>query len=398
MSARSSNGIQQQQQPNTTPQRLQSTPWFHGKISREEAEMLLVPPYDGMFLVRESTNFPGDYTLCVSFGGRVEHYHIIYRDHHLTIDEEEMFETLGQLVEHYQNDADGLCTSLTIPVPKKGNPEVCFDTKDFQNAGWVIPNDDVKLGDVLGKGEFGDVLLGYWHGTKVAVKTLKDPHAVQMFLTEASVMASLRHPNLVQLMGVVLDGPSSRISLVTEYMGKGDLAHFLRSRGRQQITKKDQLNFSRDCCAGMAHLEAKKVVHRDLASRNVLLSDEMVAKVCDFGLARDLTFVGDASKLPIKWTAPEALKDSRCFSNKSDMWSFGILLWEIYSFGQAPYRRIALCDVVKFVEKGYRMEAPENCPAEIHEIIRQTWDAVPENRPTFAELLARFESLRTAYV
>ncbi|CAG2163597.1 unnamed protein product [Oppiella nova] len=372
--------------------KLNAMHWFHGKITRDEAEALLMPRADGLFLVRESTNFPGDYTLCVCFNNRVEHYRVIYKDNKLTIDEEEYFENLSQLVDHYIADADGLCTTLRVSVPKSGSFEFSVDSKAFEAAGWVIKMHDLKLGEILGKGEFGDVLLGSLRGQKVAVKKLKDSSkAAQDFLTEASLMTSLRHKNLVQLLGVVFDGPS--ICLITEFMAKGSLVDYLRSRGRHHVTKKDQINFATDTCAGMSYLESKHVVHRDLAARNVLISEDCIAKVCDFGLARDETFNLEGGKFPIKWTAPEALRHNK-FSNKSDMWSFGILLWEIYSFGRVPYPRIPLADVVKHVEKGYRMEAPDGCPVEVYEIMKHSWDLEPEKRPTFSVVFKKLDHLK----
>ncbi|XP_055375144.1 tyrosine-protein kinase CSK [Condylostylus longicornis] len=371
--------------------KLNAMPWFHGSISRDEAEHLLQPREDGLFLVRESTNFPGDYTLCVCYQGKVEHYRVKYLENKLTIDDEEYFENLGQLVAHYEKDADGLCTQLIKCLPKKGKQEFCINSKEFADKGWVIPESDLQLRESIGKGEFGDVMLGILRNEKVAVKMLKDDGAAQKFLAEASVMTTLEHENLVKFIGLVFT--TKHIYLVTEYMSKGSLVDYLRSRGRQHITKKDQINFAYDTCSGMEYLEAKKVVHRDLAARNVLISENCVAKVSDFGLAREECYNLEVGKLPIKWTAPEALKGGR-FSNKSDMWSFGILLWEIYSFGRVPYPRIPLADVVKHVEVGYKMEAPEGCPPEIYEMMRQAWDLNPSKRPTFSELKVKLLQLK----
>ncbi|XP_022216318.2 tyrosine-protein kinase Abl [Drosophila obscura] len=373
--------------------KLNAMPWFHGSITRDEAEHLLQPREDGLFLVRESTNFPGDYTLCVCFQSKVEHYRVKYLENKLTIDDEEYFENLGQLVAHYEADADGLCTQLIKCLPKLGKQEFCINSKDFVDKGWVIPEAELQLRESIGKGEFGDVLLGILRNEKVAVKMLKDEGAVQKFLAEASVMTTLEHDNLVKFIGLVFT--SKHLYLVTEYMSKGSLVDYLRSRGRQHITKKDQIIFAFDTASGMEYLEAKKVVHRDLAARNVLISEDCVAKVSDFGLAREECYNLDVGKLPIKWTAPEALKNGR-FSNKSDMWSFGILLWEIYSFGRVPYPRIPLADVVKHVEVGYKMEAPEGCPPEIYEMMRQAWDLNPAKRPTFAELKVKLQLLNNA--
>ncbi|XP_002017093.2 uncharacterized protein LOC6591741 [Drosophila persimilis] len=373
--------------------KLNAMPWFHGSITRDEAEHLLQPREDGLFLVRESTNFPGDYTLCVCFQSKVEHYRVKYLENKLTIDDEEYFENLGQLVAHYEADADGLCTQLIKCLPKLGKQEFCINSKDFVDKGWVIPEAELQLRESIGKGEFGDVMLGILRNEKVAVKMLKDEGAVQKFLAEASVMTTLEHDNLVKFIGLVFT--SKHLYLVTEYMSKGSLVDYLRSRGRQHITKKDQIIFAFDTASGMEYLEAKKVVHRDLAARNVLISEDCVAKVSDFGLAREECYNLDVGKLPIKWTAPEALKNGR-FSNKSDMWSFGILLWEIYSFGRVPYPRIPLADVVKHVEVGYKMEAPEGCPPEIYEMMRQAWDLNPAKRPTFAELKVKLQLLNNA--
>jgi c-src tyrosine kinase len=261
-----------------------------------------------------------------------------------------------------------------------------MDAKAFLDGGWAISRKDIELQESLGKGEFGEVRLGLLRGEKVAVKILKDSSiAAEKFLAEASLMTSLKHPNLVQLLGVVMDG--STIYLVTEYMSKGSLLDYLRSRGRLHVTKTDQINFAYDTCAGMEYLERRKVVHRDLAARNVLISEDGVAKVADFGLAwREESVISEMSgKLPIKWTAPEALKKNK-FSNKSDMWSFGVLLWEIYSFGRVPYPRILLSDVVRRIEHGYVMEIPEGCPQAIYDLMRRSWNLVWDLRPSFAEV------------
>ncbi|XP_052283250.1 tyrosine-protein kinase CSK-like isoform X2 [Dreissena polymorpha] len=376
---------------------LHAMPWFHGKIGREKATSLLNPMKDGLFLVRESVNFPGDYTLSVCCASKIEHYRIIYKNNKLTIDEEVFFDNLPQLVEHYMNDADGLCTRLLMPLQKQGGSFFSVSPEDFESGGWTLSFNELTMGELVGKGEFGDVHKGLFKGEPVAIKKLKDDNrAAQAFLQEASLMTSVRHPNLVSLIGIVQE---DTIYLVLEYMGKGNLVEYLRSRGRSVITKKDQINFATDTCNGMSYLETRKLVHRDLAARNVLVNEEGTAKVSDFGLANRIDYnpaqVG--GKFPIKWTAPESLRDNK-FTSKSDMWSFGILLWEIYSFGRVPYPRIPLSDVVMHVERGYRMEAPEGCPPEIYQIMTDAWKKDPVTRPTFAAVLKRLQELQSVTV
>ncbi|CAI9720294.1 tyrosine-protein kinase CSK isoform X3 [Octopus vulgaris] len=374
---------------------LQTMPWFHGKITRQEAEDLLKMMEDGLFLLRESQNYPGDYTLCVCHQRKVEHYHIVYCNNKLTIDKEVFFDSLPHLVEHYEKDADGLCTRLSKPLWKTGNNFTTVNFKDFERGGWVINAEFLEIKEPIGKGEFGDVYKGCYNQQLVAVKQLKDRNrAAQTFLKEASVMTSMRHPNLVQLIGVVL---GENIFLVTEFMGKGNLVEYLRSRGRSVITKRDQINFATDTCAGMAYLEAKNLVHRDLAARNVLVHEDGTAKVSDFGLAKFESFSQEGGRFPIKWTAPEAIRKN-VFTSKSDVWSFGILLWEIYSFGRVPYPRIPLAEVVRHVERGYRMETPDGCPPEIYRIMRHTWDMEPNHRPLFQDILNMLHNLRATTV
>ncbi|XP_041980474.1 tyrosine-protein kinase CSK isoform X2 [Aricia agestis] len=429
-------------------------PWHHGAISRERAEALLSGSPDGVFLVRESTNFPGDHTLCVRFRGRVEHYRVKWatapdtQNQRLTIDDEEFFDHMSDLVQHYLKDADGLCTKLerwlpkSSPTPNGANNNVLPPTfpphpqpppypptpsvsgaaqfphayappdhtdgplpHKFVESRWVINERDLEIRENIGKGEFGDVMLGILNGTqKVAVKILKDREAASKFRAEASVMASLKHENLVRLLGCVVFSTNGSTCIVTEHCAQGSLLDYLRSRGRHYVTQLDQINFAYDACCGMEYLERSRVVHRDLAARNVLISAEGTAKVADFGLARPDSAPDDPAdalrvqaKLPIKWTAPEALKYNK-FSNKSDMWSFGILLWEIYSFGRVPYPRIPLAEVVRHVERGYRMEAPDGCPAGPYELMRAAWHADPAARPTFAHTRLRLAAERSATV
>lgn len=278
-------------------------------------------------MVRESTNFPGDYTLCVCYQNKVEHYRVKYHERSLTIDDEEFFENLDKLIDHYKNDADGLCTKLVKALPKESLPttnnchsdDLCIINEQELEVRMSLPSYSIflclvqffftnkthfQIYEPIGKGEFCEVMLGKWKKNKVAVKVLKDSSEA-----EAILMKSLHHENLVNLLGVVRK--KEQIYLVTEYMSKGSLVDYLRSRGRLHVTKKDQINFAFDTSSGMEYLERMHVVHRDLAARNVLIAENGVAKVSDFGLARnEKNATSESAKLPIKWTAPEALKQN----------------------------------------------------------------------------------------
>lgn len=371
--------------------KLHTMPWFHGKITREKSEEMMKPKSGGTFLVRESTHFPGDYTLSVQHDHATEHYRILYAKNLLTVDEETYFENLIQLVDHYQKDADGLCCRLVHPLQQTGSMNVAVDPNAFRESGWAIERSKVSITRTLASGNFGDVCEGQYLNKKVAIKQLKDnDKAAQAFLAEASVMTSLKHPNLVELLGVVLGNP---LLLVMEFMSKGNLVEYLRSRGRSVVTHDHLLQFSLDAAKGMAYLEKKGLVHRDLAARNILISEEDRAKVSDFGLTAAAEHTQYGKELPIRWTAPEAL-DSKKFSTKSDVWSFGILLWEIYSYGKVPYPRIPLADIKKYVNNKYRMEAPDGCPSFIYKLMKDCWNMNPKDRPTFQGIERILESVQ----
>ncbi|KFZ55762.1 Megakaryocyte-associated tyrosine-protein kinase, partial [Antrostomus carolinensis] len=367
--------------------KLSLMPWFHGKISGVEAVQELQPAEDGLFLVRESIRHPGDYVLCVSFGKEVIHYRVVHKENTLSIDSQQYFSNLIDMIEHYMKEQGAICTKLVKPKPKTGMKSA---EEELAKAGWLLNLQQLTLGDRIGQGEFGDVLQGEYMGQKVAVKNIKCDVTAQAFLAKAAAMTKVRHKNLVSLLGVILH---NGLYIVMEFMSKGNLVNFLRTRGRALVPTQQLLLFAlawTDVAQGMDYLESKKLVHRDLAARNILISEENVAKVSDFGLAQVNPKGADASLLPVKWTAPEALKHNK-FSSKSDVWSYGILLWEAFSFGRAPYPKLSLKEVTELLEQGYRMEPPEGCPPTVYALMRSCWELEPGKRPSFRKLTEKLQ-------
>ncbi|XP_021121016.1 Abelson tyrosine-protein kinase 2 isoform X5 [Heterocephalus glaber] len=222
----------------------------------------------------------------------------------------------------------------------------------------------------------------------------EDTMEVEEFLKEAAVMKEIKHPNLVQLLGVCTLEPPFYI--VTEYMPYGNLLDYLRECNREEVTAVVLLYMATQISSAMEYLEKKNFIHRDLAARNCLVGENHVVKVADFGLSRLMT--GDTytahagAKFPIKWTAPESLAYNT-FSIKSDVWAFGVLLWEIATYGMSPYPGIDLSQVYDLLEKGYRMEQPEGCPPKVYELMRACWKWSPADRPSFAETHQAFETM-----
>ena len=261
---------------------------------------------------------------------------------------------------------------------------------------WEIPRDEIQLVRRLGRGNFGEVYYGKWRGnTEVAVKTLREgTMSTQAFLQEAAIMKKLRHKQLVALYAVC--SKEEPIYIVQEYMSKGSLLDFLRKDEGKTLEFEDLIDIAYQVASGMGYLEWKLLIHRDLAARNVLIGENKVAKICDFGLARiiedDEYCPKQGSRFPVKWTAPEAIIYGK-FSIKSDVWSYGVLLMELFTYGQVPYPGIIGREVIQQVEKGYRMPKPTNhyLPDDIYRTMLRCWDSKPENRPTFEFLTHYFE-------
>uniref|UniRef100_K7F786 non-specific protein-tyrosine kinase n=1 Tax=Pelodiscus sinensis TaxID=13735 RepID=K7F786_PELSI len=298
-----------------------------------------------------------------------------------------------KLCSSFSDQSDGLCQKLTQPctAPKPQKP--------WEKDAWEIPRESLKLDKKLGAGQFGEVWMAtYNKHTKVAVKTMKPGSmSVDAFLAEANLMKSLQHDKLVKLNAVVTK--EEPIYIITEFMEKGSLLDFLKSdEGNKQVLPK-LIDFSAQIAEGMAFIEQRNYIHRDLRAANILVSATLVCKIADFGLARiieDNEYTArEGAKFPIKWTAPEAINFGS-FTIKSDVWSFGILLMEIVTYGRTPYPGMSNPEVIRALERGYRMPRTDNCPEELYDIMLKCWKNKPEDRPTFEYTQSVLEDFYTA--
>ncbi|XP_029567638.1 ephrin type-A receptor 6 [Salmo trutta] len=261
----------------------------------------------------------------------------------------------------------------------------------------------IRIERVIGAGEFGEVCSGRLRipGKReiaVAIKTLKGGYVERQrrdFLREASIMGQFDHPNIIRLEGVVTK--SRPVMIVVEYMENGSLDSFLRTHDGQ-FTGIQLVGMLRGIASGMKYLSDMGYVHRDLAARNILVNSNLVCKVSDFGLSRVLeddpeaAYTTTGGKIPIRWTAPEAIS-YRKFSSASDAWSYGIVMWEVMSYGERPYWEMSNQDVILSIEEGYRLPAPMGCPVVLHQLMLHCWQKERSQRPKFTDVVSFLDKL-----
>ncbi|MEE6486625.1 hypothetical protein FKM82_014653 [Ascaphus truei] len=311
-----------------------------------------------------------------------------------------------------------LSSADTMLLPNVSEYELPQDPK------WEFPRDKMTLGKPLGEGCFGQVVMAEALGidkdrpkesVTVAVKMLKDDATekdLSDLVSEMEMMKMIgKHKNIINLLGACTQGGT--LYVIVEYAAKGNLREFLRARRPlemeysfdinrvpdEQMNFKDLVSCTYQLARGMEYLASQKCIHRDLAARNVLVTESNVMKIADFGLARDVNNIDYYKKttngrLPVKWMAPEALFD-RVYTHQSDVWSFGVLMWEIFTLGGSPYPGIPVEELFKLLKEGHRMDKPANCTNELYMMMRDCWHAIPSHRPTFKQLVQDLDRILT---
>jgi len=358
--------------------------WFHGVLPREEVVRLL--QNDGDFLVRETTRNEQNQTVLSVMWGTPKHFIVqLSPEGHFRF-EGPAFPTIQELIAH-QFQSGASVTSRSGAILK--NP--------VTREKWELNNDDVELVEKIGRGNFGDVFKARLKNNSlaVAVKTCKvtmPDEQKKKFLQEGRILKQYEHPNIVRFIGICVQ--KQPIMIVMELVPGGSLLNYLRTSA-DKLSTKALLGMCQDAASGMEYLESKNCIHRDLAARNCLVGDNNIVKISDFGMSREEEeyIVSDGLKqIPIKWTAPEALNYGK-YTSLCDVWSYGVLSWEIFSKGGTPYQGMTNTRARELIDSGYRMPAPEGTPDEVYQLMLRCWQYDPDDRPHFAEIHATVDLL-----
>ena len=347
----------------------------------------------GSFLIRNSESTPGDYSLSVKFVNQVRHYRIEHSSSGYCISNL-IFGSISKLIAHHSKSPSGLCINLKKPcLTTIARSQTASTSSEEIIETWEVDRSSIQFVKKLGSGDFSEVWLGNWNDTtKIVVKELK-PGVVSAneFSQAVALMTQLIHPQVVQLYAVCAQ--EEPIYIITELMKHGSLLEYLRGDGHS-LKLPQLIDMGKQVADGMAYLEKKNYVHRDLAARNILVTENLICKVKAITMARvlsnDIYNACTKAKFLSKWTAPEAAM-YKCFTIKSDVWSFGIVLYELITYGHPPYPGISNMEALTAIKLGYRMPCPEGCPEQLYNIMRDCWRDNAATRPTFESLHWRIE-------
>ena len=410
-------------------------PWYFGILDRQETKEILNNEAngDGAFFVRYSEN-KKKFVMSMKYfdtdlnDWEFKNYTVNRGDGknnkgQFFFEQSKLFHNLEQLLEYYKEENQKkLPTNLThtcfIPNPNADKNFVREQQIKNSKDSWIIPREEILIESELGRGNFGVVSKGKWRSdTMVAIKELKaldkkdrdaqgDKYEKEKdsFVKEMEIMKKLNHPNLVKMYGICID--KLPLYLIQELCEMGDLKNHLEKFkvGRNKLIKKrhqsqnppnldDLLEWCLQIAVGMGYLESRNIIHRDLAARNILLTKHARAKIADFGLARNPDSEEDETTFPVLWSSPEVLQ-KREFSSKSDVWSYGITVWEIFSYGDKPYDGKKKSELKRFLKENNRMKMPfdytgdtEGKLRNVYEkVMRACWENRPAERPTFGAL------------
>ncbi|XP_064624922.1 focal adhesion kinase 1-like isoform X3 [Lineus longissimus] len=326
------------------------------------------------------------------------------RTRHFSLEGESLPRTPRQSVQRSSSSSSRRASGSSSPTEKFSDyAEIVEEEGDYSTPAardYEIMRGDIELQEILGEGQFGDVHKGVYMGRDgrnlaVAIKTCKldnEDSMADKFLEEAFIMQQFDHPHIIKLIGVCTESP---IWIVMELAKLGEMRAYLQNK-KHHLNLATLIMFSYQLSTALSYLESKKFVHRDIAARNILVSSQDCVKLADFGLSR---WVDDQSyykaskgKLPIKWMAPESINFRR-FTTASDVWMFGVCMWEILMYGVKPFQGVKNNDVIGKIENGERLQLPDSCPLSLYKLMCHCWSYEPSLRPAFSELKGRLQEI-----
>ncbi|EFO27094.1 TK/FER protein kinase [Loa loa] len=371
---------------------LEFAEWYHGLLPRQDINILLSK--NGQFLVRETEIKKGEgfqLVLSVKWNDKTMHFIIRQADEKFFI-EKRQFASVCELIKYHLITKD--------PITDQSGA-VLLDAVPRQS--WEIRHEQIELNELLGEGAMSAVYRGIFKDDEkekeVAVKVRKgrrsDRETVEQICREARIMRKLEHPNVVRLYGIAIN--KEPVMLLMELLKDGSLDVFLVTKG-STLSIREKLYFCLDIASGLEFLHNNGVIHRDISARNCLVED-MCVKISDFNLSREIRKQDDEYKmtrlkqnLPIRWLAPETIRNA-IYTTKSDVFSYGILLWEVFTNGAEPYCGMTVAEVIVKVKDGYRIPSPDTMPERLQILQQNCFATEASKRWSMAQIRGEIEMI-----